>query len=210
LVFITWPTSIQKFGAILFQRQHQQNNLGQSAARRDVARASRGRAPPKACHARGRPHPNVSPPLGASSPRRRAAVRAHAPRTADPSAESPPYARCPSRHSTVGIFAVIRHHPRTPQTTNKSALSFPSGPPRAAPLPLPPPPRARAPTRARRRPTTPVVSLGPSVAHTLACCPALRLLTALSRAAAATAAGRRRTRSPAATPPQHRSPTAPR
>jgi hypothetical protein len=174
------------------------------------ARASRGRAPPKARPARGRPHPNASLPLGASSPRRCAAVHSHAPRTGGPSAVSPPYARCPSRRSTAGIFAVIRRHPRTPQTTYKSSSSLPSAPPRAAPPPLPPPPRARAPTRARCRPVAPVASLGSSITHALACCPAFCLLTALSRAAAATAVGRRRTRSPTAPPPQHRSPTAPR
>jgi hypothetical protein len=145
-----------------------------------------------------------------SIPRRRAAVGAHAPQTGGPSAASPLYACCPSRRSTAGIFVVIRHHPRTPQTAYKSASSLPSVPPRAAPPPLSPPPRAHAPSRACRRPAAPVAPLGSSIPHALACCLAYRLLTALSRAAAATAAGRRRTRSPAAPPPQYLSPTAPR
>jgi hypothetical protein len=44
---------------------------------------------------------------------------------------------------------------------------------------------------ARRRPAALLASLDPSEALALACCPALRHLTAFSRAAAATAAGRR-------------------
>jgi hypothetical protein len=45
--------------------------------------------------------------------------------------------------------------------------------------------------RARRRSTTPVAPLDPSVAHALANCPAFCLLAGFPQAAAATAAGRR-------------------
>jgi hypothetical protein len=75
---------------------------------------------------------------------------------------------------------------------------------------LPPPPRAHASTRARRRPVAPVASLGTTRPSQVAYCSAPHLLTAFPRAAAATAAGCRRTHSPAAPPPQRWLPTAPR
>jgi hypothetical protein len=75
---------------------------------------------------------------------------------------------------------------------------------------LPPLPRARASTHARRRPVAPVASLGTSRPSKVAYCSAQRLLATFPRATTATAAGRRRTRSPAAPPPQRRLPTAPR
>jgi hypothetical protein len=63
---------------------------------------------------------------------------------------------------------------------------------------------------AHRRPATLVASLGSGEAPKPACCPAPRLLATFPRAVAVTGAGRRRSPSPAASPPQPRQPTAPR
>jgi hypothetical protein len=154
--------------------------------------------------------PSTPPSLGASSPRWRAAVRVHAPWTGGPSAVSPPYARCPSRRSTAGISAIIHRHPRTPRAAYKSRLLPLRAPPHAPPRNCRRRTELELSARARRLPVAPVVSLAPSVAHTLACCPTFHFLTALPRAAAATAAGHRRNPSPATPPPQHQHPTAPR
>jgi hypothetical protein len=141
-------------------------------------------------------------------------TRAHASRgrarTGGPSAASLPYARCPSRRSTAGISAVIHRHPRTPRAAYKSRL---------LPLRVPPcaPPRhcrrrteLELSARARRRPTTLVAPLDTRQPPQLAYFPTYCSLAVFPRAAAATASGRCRNPSPAASPPQRRPPTAPR
>jgi hypothetical protein len=57
------------------------------------------------------------------------------------------------------------------------------------------------PARARRRPAAPVAPLDRREPPKPACCPAQRLFAVFSRAAAVTAAGRRRSPSPAASSP---------
>jgi hypothetical protein len=172
--------------------------------------ASRGRARPKARSARAARSPTRPPPLGALSPRWRAAVRAHAPRTGSPSAASPPYAHCPSRRSTAGISAVIHRHPRTPRAAYKIRLLPLRAPPRAPPRHCRRRTELEISARARRRPTTLVAPLDTRQPPQLAYCPTHCFLAVFPRAAAATAAGRCRNPSPAASPPQRRPPTVPR
>jgi hypothetical protein len=99
--------------------------------------------------------------------------------------------RASSRRSTAGIFLVTATSPRARGAAYLRPL-FPD-----ARHPEPPPRHCRRrmelelSARARRRPTTLIVSLGPGEAPALACLPAFHPHAAVHRAAAGTAAGRR-------------------
>jgi hypothetical protein len=140
----------------------------------------------------------------------RAAVRTCTLRTAGPSAVPPPYARRPSAVARPGASrAVTQRHPvlerlLKPLLTSRRAISSPlRRHSRRRPV-------LELAARARRRPATPVGPLGPGEAQTLACCPALPLPAAHSRAVAATATGRRRTPSSAIPSAPTSAPLAPR
>jgi hypothetical protein len=132
------------------------------------------------------------------------------PRTAGPTAASPPYAREPSAVARPGASrAITQRHPEL-VLLSKPPL-FP-----AARHPEPPPrhcrrrPLLELAAGAHHRPATLVAYLGPSEAHTATCSPALRVHAAIHRAAAVTAAVRRQTSPPANCPPPLRCPATPR
>jgi hypothetical protein len=212
LIFITWSTSIQKSRAFPFQRQHQWNvwaRAPRTAGPGIRAHASRGCARPKARAAQADPRPNAPCP----EVRR---VRAGAPPYAR-TRHGPAVRRRRRRRMRDARAAVARRAspPSSPVTHGRAELLIKAAcSPSARHRVLPRHCRCRTvlePTaRARRRPTALVAPLDTRKPPQLACCPTFHLLTALSRAAAATAAGRRWTPSPATPPPQLRHPTAPR
>jgi hypothetical protein len=159
------------------------------------------------------PHASTRPQTREPSPRRRAPTRPHRTR-----ARHGPPVRRRRRRRTRGRrrrgprwhlcrHAAVTHDPE-PAYLNPSFL--PSARHSELPPPLPPPSGARAPDRARRRSATQLASLDPKAPPQFACCPHRCLPRRFPRAAAATAAGRRRSPSPAVPPHQLRPPVAPR
>jgi hypothetical protein len=186
------------------------------------------RAPPATGHTPPAPASAPVPPQAKHYPRH-APSWDPAPRRTLPEAPRGPRRRTRAHAAdrrSVGCAAAVRAPPERRSTAGSISRCHPTHPVlerllrplltsrRAIPSPLRRHSRRRPvlepAARARRRPAAPVGPLGPVEAQTLACCPTLPLPAALSRDAAATAAGRRRTLSSAIPSAPTSAPLAPR
>jgi hypothetical protein len=185
---------------------------GRASSRRDVARArAAGPRRPRPRRPRLPPPetllPHAHAPRLRESPRRRATYAPSAPQTAGPTAASPPYARPPRTGTTAASSSSPRRHPQAEPRLFKRR---PSPSLCAAELQAA---IAAAGTQQRRSLSPPANHSTsfprPSAPPGVMCCPAKHRPRCFPRATAATAAGRRRSPSPAALRPNSDHPSIP-
>jgi hypothetical protein len=132
-MFNVWSSFIQKFGEKWSPTQHQQHELGKSAALRDIASLAH-RTSLAACRWPRRPRPRLprpSPPE-ARTARATRTPTPHCPRHIESAPATPPYVRRPSPVARPGASRVVIHHDPVLERLLKPLLA----PPARQPEPL--------------------------------------------------------------------------